>query len=362
MVKSCYIHIPFCKNICSYCDFCKMFYHKEMVREYLNALEKEINQFYQKEELETIYIGGGTPSALEIDELKRLFSILGKLKRKENAEVTIEGNFESTTKEKLELYQSFGVNRLSFGIETTSSKHLRYLNRELSKEQVEEVIHSARKMGFQNINVDLIYALKEETIKTLEKDIDFILSLGVDHISTYSLMIEPHTILKINKEVPISEELDEEMYQWICKKLKESGYNHYEISNFCLEGKQSKHNMTYWHNEEYYGFGLGASSYLNNNRETTTRSYTNYVKGKYHKEVEVLSKEDKMFYEVICHMRLKEGIYLPSFKEKYGMNLQDIFPFQDLIQENLLVESENSLQIPEEKWYISNEILVRWLG
>ena len=362
MVKSMYIHIPFCSDICSYCDFCKLYYNKKFVSDYLIALEKEINNNYHNEELETIYIGGGTPSCLSLEELKILFKILSKIKRKNNCEITIEGNFESTTKEKLELYKSFGINRLSFGIETTNKKGLAYLNRCLDKQRVEKLIKESRDLGFNNINVDLIYAYKDETIKDLKEDINYILSLNVEHVSTYSLIIEDHTILKNKGEKPISEDLDEEMYQTICKELKANNYNHYEISNFSKEGYESKHNLTYWLNEEYYGFGLGASSYLNNKREDNTRSITNYIKGLYNKETEELSLEDKMYYEVICNIRLKEGISLTRFKNKYKKDLKDIFPFQDLIKENLLVEHNNKLFIPEEKWYISNEILLRWLG
>ena len=362
MLKSMYIHIPFCSDICTYCDFCKVYYNKNFVRDYLTALEKEIMTNYQGEELETIYIGGGTPSCLSLAELKRLFNILEIVKRKANCEITIEGNFESTTKEKLELYKSFGINRLSFGIETTNKQRLAYLNRKLDKQRVEKIIQTAKELGFNNINVDLMYALKDETTNDLLEDINYILSLNIEHISTYSLMIEDHTILKLKGEEPISEDLDEEMYQTICRELKKNDYIHYEISNFAKEGYQSKHNLTYWLNEEYYGFGLGASSYLNNKREENTRSITNYLKGIYNKISEELTIEDKMYYEIICNIRLQEGISLNKFREKYKKDLQDIFPFQDLLKEKLLIERNNKLFIPEEKWYISNEILIRWLG
>ena len=142
-------------------------------------------------------------------------------------------------------------------------------------------------------------------------------------------MIEDHTILKLKGEEPISEDLDEEMYQTICRELKNNNYIHYEISNFAKKGYQSKHNLTYWLNEEYYGFGLGASSYLNNKREENTRSITNYLKGIYNKISEELTIEDKMYYEIICNIRLQEGISLNKFREKYKKDLQDIFPFQE---------------------------------
>ena len=168
MLKSMYIHIPFCSDICTYCDFCKVYYNKNFVRDYLTALEKEIITNYQGEELETIYIGGGTPSCLSLAELKRLFNILEIVKRKANCEITIEGNFESTTKEKLELYKSFGINRLSFGIETTNKQRLAYLNRKLDKQRVEKIIQTAKELGFNNINVDLMYLFNDRRSYNLE--------------------------------------------------------------------------------------------------------------------------------------------------------------------------------------------------
>ena len=151
MTKYCYIHIPFCKNICSYCDFCKLYYNEELVDNYLQALEKEITNNYQNEELETIYIGGGTPSFLNLRQLEKLFKILDKLKKSKKIEYTIEGNFDSTTSDKLKLYKKYGINRLSFGIETINNKNLNFLNRTLDMNQVQLTINTARKLGFNNI-------------------------------------------------------------------------------------------------------------------------------------------------------------------------------------------------------------------
>ena len=278
MIKSCYIHIPFCQTICSYCDFCKMFYHKKMVSDYLECLEKEIKNIYQKEILDTIYIGGGTPSCLDYDELERLFKILEKLNKSQKIEYTIEGNFESTNQEKLELYKKYGINRLSFGLESIDSNNLELLERSISKTKVSQIIKQARKIGFHNINVDLIYALPKETYEVLKKDLDFLFTLNIEHISTYSLMIEEHTKLWIKNIKAINTEKDAKMYQLICKEMKKHAYNHYEISNFAKEGYESKHNLTYWNNEEYYGFGLGASSYRKNSRVTNTKSIQQYQK------------------------------------------------------------------------------------
>ena len=361
-MKNCYIHIPFCNKICSYCDFCKLYYNKDLVNKYLDALEKEINKIYKGEVLETIYIGGGTPSSLSLDELERLFKILSVLNKDKNIEYTIENNFDSITEEKINLYKKYGINRLSFGIETTNNSYLKLLNRSLSKDKVRKIINYSKEIGIININVDLIYALPNESINDLEKDIDFILSLDIPHISTYSLIIEDNTLLKIKNYKNISEDLDSDMYKYICKRLKENNFTHYEISNFSKEGYYSKHNLCYWNNKEYYGFGLGSSSYINNKRITNTRSITNYLKGKYIKEEEIIDTDSNIEYEVILNLRKKEGIDLISFKDKYKKDLLSIYNYNELVDKEFLILNNNHLYIPEDKWYISNEIIVRLLN
>lgn len=358
MIKNCYIHIPFCDKICSYCDFCKMYKYEKFVDTYLDALEREIKSIYKGEELDTIYIGGGTPSSLSIKQLKRLFEILSIFKKSKVIEYTIENNFENTDREKLELYKEIGINRLSFGIETTNKDNLKLLDREIDLDKVRDTISICRELGFNNINVDLMYALPNESIKDLENDLDFIYSLDVEHISTYSLIIEDHTKLSINNTKNISEDLDYEMYKYICSSMKSNEYNHYEISNFSKDGYSSKHNTCYWDNSNYYGFGLGASSYIDNMRITNTRSLNNYCKEKYVKEVEYLDVNDTMEYEVMLNLRKSDGIDLDKFKSKYNKSLINVYNYKELIDLGLLILNNNHLYIPEDKWYISNSIIV----
>ena len=361
MIKSCYIHIPFCSTICSYCDFCKLFLKDNWIDEYLDALEKEMKEIYQGEILDTIYIGGGTPSSLSLSQLERLFQILQNLKKSKNVEYTIEGNFESTTEEKLKIYQKYGINRLSFGLESIHPDNLDFLERKTDKKKVEEVIKIARKLGFSNINLDLMYALPTEDLKILKEDIQYVLSLQVEHISTYSLIIEENTKLGIEKIRPIEEDLDYKMYETICKILKKNHYEHYEISNFAKQGYESKHNKTYWNNEFYYGFGLGACSYIDEKRIENTKSFSKYVKGIYQKEEIPISKEEKIEYEVMLNLRTKKGISLDWFYKKYDKKFEDCFEYNFLLQEKLLILEEERLFIPEDKWYISNEIIVKLL-
>lgn len=361
MIKSCYIHIPFCNKICSYCDFPKIYNIKKYVNSYLDSLEKEIDSIYKGEVLDTIYVGGGTPSSLDINELRKLFNIIKKLKVSNNLEYTIEGNFESTTKEKLDLYKEYGINRLSFGLESTNKNNLDFMERELNKEDVINKINYCKEIGINNINVDLIYAIPKETIDILKEDIEFIKELDIPHISTYSLIIEPHTLLSINNTHNIDEELDSKMYEYICKELKDIGYNHYEISNFSKEGYESKHNTCYWNNDYYYGFGLGTSSYIDNKRITNTRSITKYIEGKYKLDEEIINKHDEIEYEIILNLRKSTGINLTNFKNKYNKELNDLYNYNYLLDNKFLELDKDNLYIPENKWYISNEIIVELL-
>ena len=357
MIKSCYIHIPFCEKICSYCDFCKMFYNEQKVNQYLDELEVEINSLYNGEKLDTLYIGGGTPSCLNIAQLDRLFSILEIFRKNKNIEFTIECNFSNTTREKLELFKKYGVNRLSFGLETISKNQLLFLDRDESREKTINVIKMAREIGFNNINVDLMYALPDETISDLENDLEFIYSLDVEHISCYSLIIEEHTKLSIGGIKNISEELDFSMYKTICDSMKNNGFDHYEISNYCKEEFYSRHNLVYWNNLEYYGFGLGASGFIGNRRYSNTRSINKYLEGSYIVEEEILDEDDLWYYEIMLNLRKKDGIDLDKLYDNYKIKLD----YLELVDLGLVCLDNNRLYIPEEKWYISNDIIIRLL-
>ncbi len=359
MIKSAYVHIPFCETICSYCDFCKYYYQKEWVDDYLNALEEEIEKRYQGEELATLYIGGGTPSVLTLEQLERLFSILSRLNLSKEVEYTVECNIENITEEKIKLFRNYGVNRVSVGIQTFQEKYLSFLNRHHTSEEAITKI-SMMKKYIPNINMDLIYAIPGETIEELENDLDTFLSLDLPHLSTYSLMIEEHTKLYHEKITPIPEELDSQMYEKIKERLKD--YEHYEISNFSKKGYASLHNLTYWNNLEYYGFGLGASGYLGNIRYTNTRSLSHYLKGNWVYEKQALTPLETMENEFILGFRKREGISLSQFQKKYHKNPLEMKVVQELLLKKFLVHQNDFLFIPEKYLYISNEILVCFMG
>lgn len=362
MTKSVYIHIPFCEYICNYCSFCKQYYNKDVVSRYLESLEKEINTLYKGEKLETIYIGGGTPSCLDLDDLNKLFKIIKRFKLEKKYEFTMEVNPENIDLDKLILMKNNNVNRISIGIESTNNDILKYLNRKYDYEMILEKIKLIKKVGFENINVDLMYAIKNETFNDLEKDIDNLIKLDINHISTYSLMIEPNTVFSINKEKNIDEELDYLMYQKICNKLKENGFIHYEVSNFSKVGFESRHNLVYWHNKEYYGFGLGASGYINKVRYDNTKSMNNYLKGNYILNKEYLSDKDIISYELILGFRLINGINKKDFYNKYKKELIEMYNIKELIKNNDLIDDGENIFINYDKIYIENSILINFVG
>lgn len=361
MIKSVYIHIPFCKTICSYCDFCKMHYYDKWVLEYLNSLEKEIRNNYKNEIIDTIYIGGGTPTCLTLEELEKLFNILKIFKTSNKLEYTIEGNIESIDEAKLRLFKSIGINRLSIGIETFNENYLKILNRNHSIKEVKEKIKLMKEIGFININIDLIYALPNQSLEDVKEDINEFLKLDIPHISTYSLIIEEHTKLYIDKIKNIDEDLDLLMYQEINKTLTNNGYHHYEISNYAKEGFESKHNLTYWNNDEYYGFGLGAGGYVSNVRYTNTRSFSNYISGKYIVEENVLNKKEIMENALILGFRKTKGINIDDFNKKYNTNILNNNIIKELIEKRNLINDGSNIYINPDKLYTSNDILINFI-
>lgn len=361
-MKSVYIHIPFCSSICSYCDFSKFYYNEDWVNQYLEALNNEIDLNYKGEVLNTLYIGGGTPSCLNVEQLTKLFNIIKKFNLSTKVEFTFECNVENINKEKLELLYNNGVNRLSIGVQTFNNDLLKTLNRHHTKEEVIEKINLAKSIGFNNINVDLIYAIPKEDMNILKNDLALFLSLNINHISTYSLIIEPNTKLYIDKFKNIDEDLDYEMYKYICTKLKENGYNHYEISNFAKDGYESSHNLTYWNNEEYYGFGLGASGYVNGIRFDNTKSLNKYLNKNYIYESHKLELKEIIENEFILGLRKVKGINKKFFQDKYNINIKDINHVKKLITDGKLLEDKDNIYINPKYLYTSNDILIEFLN
>ena len=354
-MKSAYIHIPFCSSICSYCDFCKFFYNGDLVDKYIDSLIMEIKDNYKGEELDTIYIGGGTPSSLDLKQLDKLLSFISNsLKVSKDLEYTIECNVMDITLEKLELFKKYNINRLSIGIESFNKDILSFLERDYTKEDIIEKISQA-KQYFTNINIDLMYAVPNETLDILKEDILEFLKLDIPHISCYSLMIEDHTKLGIKDTNYISEDLDYSMYKLIEDTLEENGYDHYEISNYSKPGYESRHNLCYWKNHKYYGFGLGASGYIANYRYTNTKNLNKYLNGNYIAEKEIITKEINASNYAILGLRTKYGINKKEFKDNIGEDINQYFDTSDLS------ENDDSFYLDKSKWYIENSILVKFI-
>ena len=361
-MDSMYIHIPFCKKICSYCDFCKVVYHGPWVKPYIDSLEKEIIDRYNDEKIKNLYIGGGTPSALTNKELVYLLEMIkNRVNINDVEEYTIECNLNDISESFLNTIRNYGINRISIGIESFNSDKLKFMERYSDFEDAKEKMKLARDLGFSNINVDLIYGIPGETLKDLKKDLDLFLKLKPDHISTYSLIIEDNTKIGISKMVPISEDLDAKMYEYICEELDDKGYEHYEISNFCRKNKRSRYNMNTWNNNEYYGFGVGASGYTFGVRYDNNKSLTGYIDGKWRISEHILNMDEKMDNELMLGLRKIEGINLGEFYKKYNTNIQEVYDLKEVLKNKELIFKDDYLYVNPVYLYVMNEILIKIL-
>lgn len=358
-MTSIYIHIPFCKTICSYCDFTKILYNKELVMPYLEKLSSEIEDAYEKEEVKTLYIGGGTPSCLSEEELAKLNNIVKMFNFSKDYEFTFECNIEDINENLLYILKDMKVNRLSIGIESFNKCKLEFMNRKADFKSVNTQMQLIRSYGFKNVSLDLMYGLPNEKLKDLKKDLDMILKLNPEHISTYSLIIEDHTVCKIREDENCAPEEEVKMYEYIVSKLAKKEYNHYEVSNFGKPGFESLHNMTYWNNEEYYGFGLGAGGYIKGFRYTNTKNIDEYLLGNYRAEENLISRTEMMENEIMLGLRKMKGINLQEFFDKYEVNIQDAFPVTPLVRSKELVYKDGYIFINPKYIYVMNEILLK---
>ena len=334
--KALYLHIPFCANICSYCDFTKLIYNDGFSFSYLKALKEEFVS-YNIDKVETIYIGGGTPTSLRDDEFEDVLKLVSPhLER--GGEFTVEANPESLSDGKIALMKKYGVNRVSIGMQSTDKRLLEIMNRHHDFTMVKDCIKRLKDIGLNNINVDLIYGFKEESREILNKDLEALISLDVPHISTYSLSIPFDSIFYKKGYRKIEEEEDASCYEYILSFLRKHGYKRYEVSNFSKPGFESAHNKIYWKNEEYYGLGLGASGYINKIRYKNTNSLKLYCQGRYIQEEEKVEKKDEIEYFFITNLRLEDGFEIKHFIALFGEKEFDLRKekFNKLIGEGLL--------------------------
>ena len=330
-----------------------MYYNDLFFNTYYEKLLREVDiyQDYLNNTFKTIYIGGGSPSSIGINNLEKILKILD-LKKEEDYEFTVELMPLDITEELLILLKKYHVNRISIGVETVNPKYQKLIKRVVKKEVLTDKINLAKKY-FDNINLDLIYAFKDETLEEVDEDINYLLSFDVEHISTYSLILENNTYLKYVNYQEIDDSISSQMYFYIKEKLEEFGYKHYELSNYAKE-KVSKHNLVYWNNEEYLGLGLSASGYIDNIRYTNTRNLDKYP---FVKEEEYLDDKDKMTYFMILGLRKIEGISIKKFKELFNKDIYEVYNIKDLINKNYLIFKDDNLSINPKYLYVSNSIL-----
>lgn len=341
-MQAAYIHIPFCQHICHYCDFNKVFIERQPVDQYLEYLEREIVNTVQKapfKQMKTIFVGGGTPTALNMKQTKKLLDIINRRLRPfaPNCEVTFEANPGDLPKEKLNLLLEGGVNRISFGVQTFRDELLEKIGRKHTREDAFVAIREAQEVGFTNINIDLIYALPGQTIEDVKETLNIAFTLGVQHFSAYSLIVEPKTVFYnlMNKgklRLP-GEEHEAKMYEMVMDEMEKHGYHQYEISNFAKEGHESRHNLTYWNNEAYYGFGAGAHSYINGERIQNVGPLKQYFAkidetGFPYLDVHQVTEKERMEEELFLGLRKTKGVLKKAFQQKFGVKMEDVFANQ----------------------------------
>lgn len=355
-----YVHIPFCEHICGYCDFTKMIYNSAWVEDYLSALKQEIvARAINPGDIRTVYIGGGTPSALNLKQLERLFVILAPYMAFAD-EKTIELNVENTDLSKLELFKTKGINRLSVGVQSFDDNVLKACDRKHTGEDALTALKLIKDIGFTNFSLDLIYGLPGQTPDSFWRDLQKVIALSPPHVSLYSLTVNPGTLFSYRQVKEISEDDSLSFYRLATSFLRANGYERYEVSNFAKEGYYSRHNLAYWRNQHYYGVGLGASGYVDNSRYQNTRNFKKYLSGAYLDEVETITSKDEIEYYLLTNLRLQKGFSLDEFQQLFCFDFLEKFakPLDNLISNKLVVIDDNRLFATDEGTEKLNYVLL----
>lgn len=335
-----------------------MLYNEKLVQEWLEALRKEFSFYPIQIPLKTIYIGGGTPTSLDDDNLESFLQLLDSY-RKDVFEYTIEINPETLTLLKSEILVKHGINRVSVGIQAYQDHHLSFMNRHHRFVDVVNCINLLRSVGIENIAVDIMYSLPNQTMEELIETVDHVLELKPSHISIYSLLIEEGTVFEKKGIQSLSEDEEANMYEYLIQRFEKEGYHQYEISNFCLEGKESKHNLAYWQYKDFYGYSCGASGKENHKRYDHTKVVQSYLKNPTKREEIPLTKKDEMFEMLMMSLRLKKGISKDGFQQQFGVSLDSVFGEinQKLMEEGLIEDDGMYVRCSKKGYPILNTIL-----
>ena len=368
---SAYVHIPFCTQICYYCDFSKVFIKNQPVDSYLEHLLQEFHS-YDIQKLRTLYIGGGTPTALSAPQLEVLLDGLTKnLDLSALEELTIEANPGDLDADKIAVLQNSAVNRVSLGVQTFDDKMLKKIGRSHTEKDIYENIDRLKLAGFDNISIDLIYALPGQTMEQVKDNVAKAIALDIPHMSLYSLILENHTVF-MNRmrrgKLPLpKEELEAEMFEYIIAELERAGFEHYEISNFSKQGFESRHNLMYWDNAEYYGIGAGASGYVDGVRYKNHGPIRHYLKaveeGSARINEEHLSQKEQMEEEMFLGLRKKSGVSMARFEEKFERSFQELYGdiVKDLIQQGLMQVDGDRVRMTKRGLFLGDTVAERFI-
>ena len=368
---SAYVHIPFCTQICYYCDFSKVFIKNQPVDSYLEHLIEEYDS-YDIKKLRTLYIGGGTPTALSAPQLAFLLEKLSdKLDLSYLEELTIEANPGDLDEEKIAVLKDSPVNRVSLGVQTFNDRMLKQIGRSHSEKDIYENIANLKKAGFDNISIDLIYALPKQTMEDVKTNVAKAIALDIPHMSLYSLILENHTVF-MNRmrrgKLPLpKEDLEAEMFEYIIAELEKAGFEHYEISNFSKPGFESRHNLMYWDNAEYYGIGAGASGYVNGVRYKNHGPIRHYLQaveaGNARVQEEVLTLKEKMEEEMFLGLRKKSGVSKKRFEEKFGLSFEDQYGavVSELTEQGLLVPDKDIVRMTKKGLFLGDTVAEKFI-
>ena len=359
MADCCYIHIPFCSGKCKYCTFVS-FNKPELITGYIFSLLKEIDSNYKGEKLKTLYLGGGTPSLIPADLLRK---IVNKFSFCDDAEVTIELNPENGQKDYLKELYNIGFNRLSIGSQTFNDDTLKLIGRRHDSKDIINTVNNAKTSGFKNISLDLIYGLPNQTINDLQDDLKKFLEFNIQHISTYGLKIEGGSYWGTYppENVP-DDDKQADMYEAVNEILTKAGYERYEVSNFAKPGYESRHNLTYWNNNEFYGFGVSAHGYVDGIRYSNHCTLEEYLANPLSREYgRILNRQEKLEEEIFLGFRKTEGVNTEKIKQKFGVDFEE--KYKDIMQKysDYIIKTEIGYAFNLKGTMLSNEILPEFL-
>ena len=378
MARGVYIHIPFCQQICNYCDFNKVFFKNQPVGEYIEAIGQEMRMTVEKNptafvNIETIFLGGGTPTSLSVEQLTRLMELIHLYLPVNNVtEFSSEANPDELTHDKLLVLKKYGINRLSLGVQSFDQEILKKLGRTHSNDHVFSTLRDAKEVGFDNISIDLMYGLPGQTIEQWQETLDIAFSLELPHFSAYSLIVEPKTIFYnlMNKgklSLP-GEDSEAKMYDMLMHQMEAHGLKQYEISNFAKPGFESTHNCIYWENDEYAGFGAGASGYLDGVRYQNIGPLKKYIEAIENGDfpllnTHVVTKQESIEEEMFLGLRKIDGVSKLHFIEKFDLPMEQLFSnhIEELVKEALVENTEDALKLSYKGRFVGNEVFQQFL-